>query len=274
MGLYTGGIAMQGEKGRDFRKLKKEIERQQAAYKKGMKKRKKWGFLGDVVKTFFPGAGHLADLLIEQVAQKNIGIGKSGKIKGMETGWTSGQAGKMGTRFAEQQEASKQSLLEGLLTQGLDFAGSKLGGEIFEGLGDKFGKTDFGKGLKEFQEGAKDWQKEILGLVEMERAVNKPTAFDPLEYLAQGGYGELREPRLSFQEGGQVPEQQLMQLLALAQAQQQTAYDGTPLEEGSEEGSEGASEQGKGATIADYFGMQGKSLGGSNQQSLSQMLGR
>jgi hypothetical protein len=65
-----------------------------------------------------------------------------------------------------------------------------------------------------------------------------------------------------------------MQLLALAQAQQQTAYDGTPLEEGSEEGSEGASEQGKGATIADYFGMQGKSLGGSNQQSLSQMLGR
>ena len=47
-----------------------------------------------------------------------------------------------------------------------------------------------------------------------------------------------------------------MQLLAMAQQQQ------TPTQ------------QQKPTTISDYFGMQGKSLGGNNQQSLREMLGR
>ena len=57
-----------------------------------------------------------------------------------------------------------------------------------------------------------------------------------------------------------------MQLLALAQMQQQqqqeTAYDNTPLEEV------------KQPTISEMFESQGKTLGGNNTQSLSQMLGR
>ena len=55
-----------------------------------------------------------------------------------------------------------------------------------------------------------------------------------------------------------------MQLLALAQMQQQeTAYDNTPLEEEKQQ-----------STISDMFASQGKTLGGNNIQSLSQILGR
>ena len=70
-----------------------------------------------------------------------------------------------------------------------------------------------------------------------------------------------------YNEGGQVPseEDQLMALIALAQIQQQqeTAYSGTPLEEAKQQ-----------PTISDMFASQGKTLGGNNTQSLSQMLGR
>ena len=70
----------------------------------------------------------------------------------------------------------------------------------------------------------------------------------------------------SYAQGGQVPQQQqLMALLSLAQMQQQeeTAYSDTALEEEKQQ-----------STIADMFASQGKTLGGNNTQSLSQMLGR
>ena len=69
------------------------------------------------------------------------------------------------------------------------------------------------------------------------------------------------------QEGGRVPQmnpQQLMQLLSLAQMQQQEmTYDNTPLEEEKQQ-----------PTISEYFASQGKTLGGNNTKSLSQILGR
>jgi len=77
------------------------------------------------------------------------------------------------------------------------------------------------------------------------------------------GWSELYK-----EEGGQVPQmdqQQLMQLLAILsqmQQQQDTAYSGTPLEEKQQ------------PTISEYFASQGKSLGGNNMQSLSQIMGR
>jgi len=68
-------------------------------------------------------------------------------------------------------------------------------------------------------------------------------------------------------EGGQVMDQHTMIGLALLsqmqQQQEQTAYSGTPLEEKQQP-----------STIADMFASQGKTLGGNNTQSLSQMLGR
>ena len=70
---------------------------------------------------------------------------------------------------------------------------------------------------------------------------------------------------MEMQQGGQVPQlnqQQLLALIALAQQQQETAYDNTPLEESRQ------------PTISEYFSSQNKTLGGSNTKSLSQMLGR
>ena len=72
----------------------------------------------------------------------------------------------------------------------------------------------------------------------------------------------VSEEILPYAQGGQVPQQQLMQLLALAQMQQNNAYSGTALEET------------KQPSIANYFESKGKTLGGNNTQSLSQMLGR
>ena len=70
-----------------------------------------------------------------------------------------------------------------------------------------------------------------------------------------------------MEEGGQVPQLDQNALLELAilsaMENQGKAYDDTPLEEENQE-----------QTIAGYFASQGKTLGGNNTQSLSQILGR
>ena len=67
---------------------------------------------------------------------------------------------------------------------------------------------------------------------------------------------------LNKEQGGYIPrggQDQLMLMLALAQMQEQeTAYSGTPLEEVQ-------------PTIAEIFASKGKTLGGNNTQSLSQI---
>ena len=86
---------------------------------------------------------------------------------------------------------------------------------------------------------------------------------DVQDYFSPGRTYNANTGQYEYQQGGQVPQQQLMQLLALIQQQQETAYSGTPLEETK-----------KPSSIADHFASQGKTLGGNNTQSLSQMLGR
>jgi len=73
---------------------------------------------------------------------------------------------------------------------------------------------------------------------------------------------------ITGEQGGQVPQMDQNTLIGLAilsqmQQQEQTAYSGTPLEETK-----------KPSSIAEMFASQGKTLGGNNTQSLSQMLGR
>ena len=78
----------------------------------------------------------------------------------------------------------------------------------------------------------------------------------------------------AFAQGGQVPQQQqqLLAMLALAQMQQkETAYSGTILDN-LPTGSPRQEEQQM--TLADYFGSQGKTLGGNNTQSIAQMMGK
>ena len=79
-----------------------------------------------------------------------------------------------------------------------------------------------------------------------------------------------------LEEGGQVPQLDQNTLIGLAllsqmQQQQETAYSGTPLDNLST----GSTKKEKQlSSIADMFASQGKTLGGNNTQSLSQMLGR
>ena len=82
-----------------------------------------------------------------------------------------------------------------------------------------------------------------------------------VDYSGSTGVDESGNP-YSMAHGGQVPQQQLLALLALAEMQQNNAYSGTALEEKQP------------STIADMFASQGKTLGGNNTQSLSQKLGR
>ena len=71
---------------------------------------------------------------------------------------------------------------------------------------------------------------------------------------------------IAYQQGGQVMDQNTLMCLALlSQMQQQNnqkTYDDTPLEVTSQ------------PTIAEHFGSQNKTLGGSSTKSLSQLMGR
>lgn len=89
-----------------------------------------------------------------------------------------------------------------------------------------------------------------------------PFIQDQGEFQWPSGFPK-REGGLIYQQGGQVPSQnELLGLAILSQMQnQQKAYDDTPLEQAQ-------------PTISDYFASEGKTLGGSNTKSLSQLLGR
>ena len=76
------------------------------------------------------------------------------------------------------------------------------------------------------------------------------------------------------EEGGQVPtKDQLIALLMASKMRQPKAHDDTPLEE-IHSSYDNISLKETQPTIAEYFNSEGKTLGGNNTQSLSQMLGR
>ena len=230
MAIYTGGMAMAGRQGRDIRELAQEIEAQQEKYRKGMKKRKKWGFFGNILKTFLPGVGHLADLIIKQTAQKKIGIGSAKKIKGKETIWTGGQAKKYGQELRALQKAAGQSFGEALLGSAVSFGAGKLGGELLGGATQKFGETGLGKWAAGLQQKSADWQRGLVDKAFMKKDIYRPEIYAAEPY--------------QYQQGGMVQGSEQQQLMRRA------------------------------PTISEYFEMQGKTLGGSNRQSVAQMLGR
>ena len=77
------------------------------------------------------------------------------------------------------------------------------------------------------------------------------------DYFSPGRTYNANTGQYEYQGGGQVPNQEeaFMELLSLVQPQQQEEEKQQP-------------------SIADYFASQGKTLGGNNTQSLSQILGR
>ena len=197
-GMYMGGVGMGGEQSVDIRNLANVIEEQGKIASEGYGQMGVWDLLGDFVKTAFPGAGHVADLFIDSIAQNFIDIGDPYKIEQKETIWTEGQAKQYSEKFKETEKAAKPSFVENLLSELTSYAGTEVGADLFAESGDWL-KNLF-KSSPEFTEASSSWA--------------------------------------TAKEGGKVPK-----------------YKG-------------------GGTILDYFAMKGKSLGGSNKQSLAEILGR
>jgi len=291
MAIGLGRFKQAGQQMATSERLAKEYAKQQ----KKAKKRRGWkGILGKIAGTGL-GAG-LAGLLgvasggllmplvmaagqfggkkLAHEATRGMGAKTTG-LKGDEYGYGKGEAktlaeglrAQMATDPLKEKGAFGKDVLESYLSAGLQ---GKLGGtkDIMKG--------DFSKGLLGTEDwkwgGAKGAMAGIGDLFDVKKAVDPSSYSDeffdaekamdsPTEVISPEGW--------SYQQGGQVPDQQqLMQLLALLQ--QQKAYDGTALEEVSYEQEEGQPSP----TISEYFNMQGKSLGGSNKQSLAEMLGR
>ena len=266
MAIYTGGMRQQDE----ARAAGKRIASQQAKAQKGEAKRK--GRAGIFGKLAGMGIGHVAGLALApltgglvnpltiKLAQAAITggsmwAGRAAAHQATTGKWgkalkTPGQVskieagGKYGYGREEAATLSEALAEETKSKEDWGTLAGDIGGSFATSVaGDKLSDL-LGKGTDEI----------IPSFAEQSDAMDQ---FD--EVILDDGY--------SYAQGGQVPQidqEQLMALLALAQMQQQeTAYSGTPLEEEQQQ-----------STIADMFASQGKTLGGNNTQSLSQMLGR
>ena len=195
-----------------------------------------------------------AESMLGDIASSYVTAGLSGGLSGGAKQLMSGEKGSIAKAFG----GAKGSKM------GWEGIKQAFGYEL-EGLGEG-GKGEFSVPeidisnptvVGDFSDVPMDWDDEVLDIGQSYEVSDTPIPF----VQDQGEYQWFN------QEGGRVPQmnpQQLMQLLALmSQQQEQTTYSGTPLEE-----------KQKPSSIADHFASQGKTLGGNNTQSLSQMLGR
>tara|TARA_Y100000310_G_scaffold283695_1_gene305872 strand:+ start:1600 stop:2340 length:741 start_codon:yes stop_codon:yes gene_type:complete len=242
-GVYMGARAMRAEKINDLRSLAVAIEQQLGKFAKGMGARKLIDKGGDILKSFLPGIGHVVDFSLEELIGKRIPIGDEKKIEKFQTPWT-------GIGYAEEFQKMKKeatpSVLESILDQGLHYTKGKL----------KQGKSPFDFESSSVQEGYRGWEEEkdynifsdIYGGIRdsfPKRRETEKDKFNILDYLKGRGRRLLPDFMPEFEKGGKVP-----------------MYYG------------GGSVQGGTPTIAGYFSQQGKTLGGSNKQSVAEMLGR
>ena len=307
MAIYTGGMRMKDE----AKAASKRIATQQAKAQKAEAKRKGragiFGKLGGMaLGTLAVGAmGLTGGLAAPLVMGAATSLGKKWADEGSKGGGmfgdtfkTPGQVDKItaGGKYGYGRGEAK-SLTDALSesrktewdigTLAGDVGGSMLSAAGTDTLGAALGKTGVGQkfadwqartsgvggeefGAKVTEQGLKDnpflEEEDFWDLGEEVIAPQHQPDFGAGEPLVFGqdtqGTGPL-SPLWEGAQGGQVPQQQqLMQLLALMSQQQETAYSGTALEEKQP------------STIADMFASQGKTLGGNNTQSLSQMLGR
>ena len=135
------------------------------------------------------------------------------------------------------------------------------------GLGEG-GKGDFASFLEQGKDVAKDVGSDIIS-----SNIVEDDMYDP--FAQETTVDEWGNP-ISMAQGGQIPQMDQNTMIGLAllsqmQQQQETAYSGTPLDNLSTGSTKKEKES---STIAEMFASQGKTLGGNNTQSLSQMLGR
>jgi len=281
MAIYTGGMRMQDE----ARAASKRIAAQQAKAEKGESKRKgRAGIFGKLAGlgigqlagwALAPLTGGLVNPLTIKLAQAAISggsmfAGKAAAHQATTGKWgkqlkTSGQVDKIeaGGKYGYGREEAK-TLSEGLTeSRESEQDWGTLAGDIIGAGASEFAGESLGSLLKGKTDMASELTGDELNLSSLVSGGEgtMETLASPVDY-----YDDAVVSEEIFAQGGQVPQmdqQQLMQLLALmSQQQEQTAYSGTPLEEKQQ------------SSIADMFASQGKTLGGNNTQSLSQMLGR
>ena len=281
-------------------KASEDIARQTKAQQEQQGKRKKWsgliggalgtlggiaavgalGLTGGLAAPLVMGAvSSLSKKWVDEGSKKGLlGKGLKGadvsKIKGGKYGYGKKQAKEYRTALGESRKTDwgADTLLG-------DIAGSYItagmSGGLTSGVKDVF-KGDIAKGLT----GQADWassmasgdiggwtgaKESLLGSLPGGKSEPDPEPYvfgsDEWDESMWGEEYPLHGP--GFQQGGQVPSQnELLGLAILSQMQnQQKAYDDTPLEQAQ-------------PTISDYFASEGKTLGGSNTKSLSQLLGR
>ena len=288
MSIYTGGITL--------RNLKKDAAKKIS--KKDTTQRKKEGTWASILALAKPAAGFLAKAGITALGVTNpyllpllYGLGTSGVTKGIDFIGRKFGAGadpskiKATGKYGYGREEAK-TLSEGLIKSieerdplskqnvGADIAGSYLSALIPKiGIDPKTGemgvqggdlgeviKEDVGKGVRAVKNKFLPSMEKATGLATAELSpFAAQIAKDPSKALSsyyqdaenwESYYQALPSPVEEFdpyemQQGGQVPK-----------------YYG------------GGSVSGGSPTIAGYFNEQGKTLGGSSTQSLSQMLGR
>ena len=291
MAIYTGGMRMQDE----AKAASKRIAKQQAKAEKGEAKRKgRAGLFGKIAGVGLGALGSMAltaitggalnpmtmKLLQAGIKGGSAWLGRAGAHQATTGKWgkqfkTPGQVDKIeaGGKYGYGRGDAK-TLSEALVDErkskedwgtlagdiGGSFMADVAGENLDEFTGDKL-RSLLGKAPKpEFagSPGAVQSDFDVSSFLSNEA----PTEKLEMESMDFGGSSYDPDNPFNFQQGGQVPQKQLMALLALAQMQQSNAYSGTPLEEKQP------------STIADHFASQGKTLGGNNTQSLSQMLGR
>ena len=267
MAMWTGGKSMEGEESLDIRNLFAAFEKQEKEAAEGYAKRGFWDTIGDIVKTIFPGVGHGIDFLVDTISQKLISVGDPSKLEAEETAWTGGQAGELAEGFRDIEKAATPTFVESILSQLVSYAGSEIGGKF---LG------DFQAGVKEY--GLKDTMARTLG-VGGKKFGEKVTAqgIADMPWLEGGDNWAdfLSDPGAVAGTAGISNEEWAKGFLP---------QEGKPFSEFGSSSWEkggyvpkyygGGMVQGEVPTISDYFNRQGKSLGGSNNESLAEILGR
>jgi|3_EtaG_2_1085321.scaffolds.fasta_scaffold31124_3 hypothetical protein len=296
MGIYTGGMRMQDE----ARAASKRIAAQQAKAAAGEGKRKKRaGIFGKLAGM---GLGHVAGMVLapltaglvnpltiklaqaaitggsmwagraaahqastgkwDKALPGNLKLKTAGQVKKIEAGGKYGY-GREEAKTLSQALADERKSKEDWGTLAGDIGGSFAASVAGDKLSDLLGGVPEASTV-DLEESLEGWINPATG-TQGTLAEYKDLAVDrQAGAIVDDDFWDLGGGVDEYAEGGQVmDQQQLMALLALmSQQQEQTAYSGTPLEEEQQ------------PSIADMFASKGKTLGGNNTQSLSQMLGR
>ena len=286
MAISLGGLVMSGERKKASADIAKEYRKQQ----KKESKRKGWssflgstggkllgtalaGMTGGLAAPLLMAAGTFGGKIAAHELTRGMGADTS-KIKGGKFGFGREEAKTLREGLQEQLRASDPTKQRGAFGGELlsAYTSAGMSGELgdtksFLKGGESsstFGEALFGKGTEEVYSPLRDPSlvENVLG---GEDYMGFPFEQELGPVLGPGlpeELGPILGPQNKAQGGQVLSQEELLMLLALAESQNQKAYDNTPLEEVQQ------------PTIADYFGAQGKTLGGSNTQSLSQMLGR